>query len=126
MKHTDPFISNNPAPYHFSNLTDQEYFNLHGTLTPERIQALIEQSALVDACTEAESALNDAINAYPGEDCLADVLKYVRSLAPYLNKAGQDALKGVICDIEVEQSALCNQGERGQEVINNFIASVDL
>ena len=112
-------------PYHFAAQTDQEYFNLHGTLTSERIQALIDQSALVEACSEADTALQDALGAYPGEDCLQDVIDDLKQLAKNLRGENKNEVNSILLGVEERQNQLHNQSEYGAEVINNFIRSLE-
>lgn len=112
-------------PYHFANLTDQEYFNLRGTLTSERIQELIDQSALVEAASEAKSALQDALGVYPCEDCLQSVIDDLKQLAKNLRGENKNEVNSILLGVEERQNQLHNQSEYGAEVINNFIRSLE-
>jgi hypothetical protein len=79
-----------------SNLSNREAFSIHGQLTEDRMEELLDDSERLEAVSSIDSFLDDISNNLPAEDFLKDEVKILESLAPHMSVEKMEAFLNVI------------------------------
>lgn len=97
------------------SLTNREYLSLHGTLSLDRIEALVEMEAVISGQEGALNYIDEAKGSFPGEDFLNDIISNLRTLVKHLRGANKEELNGIIEKVEGLQTSTTHESEYGLE-----------
>lgn len=79
-----------------SNLSNNEYYRLYGTLSPDRIEALLDKSDQLESLDGIEAHIQEACCQFPAEDFLVPVQDRLRDLAKKLRGDNRQEVLGII------------------------------
>lgn len=95
------------------NLTNAEFYRLHGWLPAHRIEGLIDLEARVEAGLRASAHVEEARTQYPEEGHLKAVADWAQSnVKPAITR---DKLVALLADVE---ASLLRAGEYGREELD--------
>jgi hypothetical protein len=106
-----------------TNLTNEEYYRLNGTLSAERIESLLNITANVDDSSPA-AYIEEAMGTFPKEDFLESVIKKVRAVAKRVRGDNKDDLDQILLDLEDLQSSVNNNSDYGRSELDNALVDV--
>ena len=113
-----------------TNHMNAEVYRITGTLSADRIEALIDLEGNVDSaiCSEAnlsEANLSEARAGFPDEDFLATVVRSIRQLATKLRGENKSHAKGLADELEDIQSTCARAAEYGREELAKAVKLLD-
>lgn len=102
-------------------LSAEEQYRLHGNLTPEHIEELLDAGALVEDMGDVTPRLEEAKAQYPEEDFLEPILSKLRDLVKTTRGANRDDLQTLIVEVEALQLSTHQSSEVGLDELNKAI-----
>lgn len=79
-----------------SNLSNREHFRLYGTLTPERIETLLDLDEKLQAFDGLEAHVQEARRQFPAEDFLVPVQDRLHELAKRLRGDNRQEILSIV------------------------------
>jgi hypothetical protein len=107
-----------------TNLTNKEYYRLNGTLSEERIEALLEIDVNVDGSSPA-AYIDEAMGTFPNEDFLEHIIKKVREVAKRVRGDNKDDLDQILLDLEDLQDKVNNDSDYGRSELENALGDIN-
>ena len=98
-----------------TNLTNQEYYRLNGTLSAERIEDLLRFDCAIDSSSDPSAYIDEAEGCFPKEDFLEHIIKKVRAVSKRVRGENKDDLDQILIDLEDLQSSVNNDSEYGRD-----------
>lgn len=80
----------------FHNLTNQEYFRLHGTLPSDRIEELLHDPNAEIDLAGAVAKIEEGMGQFPEEDFGHDIIGRLQALAKCVRGANREELLSII------------------------------
>jgi hypothetical protein len=118
--------SNSNVPF-ASNLTHEEYYNLHGNLPVDRIESLIVDSGAVEAFQEDIGTIRDTaseiIAQLPAEDFLEGILTHVRNIVKCKGVANQ---REMLSDLLENIQEIQDQQNQSSEYARDEFKKIDI
>lgn len=102
-----------------SNLTAKEYFKLHGTLTPERIEALLDNEESLEAITGVDAYIQEAMGQFPPEDFLHDIKTRLFELTKRIRGANKSDLSAIIESMDDALQCQFNSSDYGRSELRS-------
>lgn len=124
-QHVAP-VATAPAVREFSGMTDREALRYTGTLSPERIERLIEQSEAVTYVLDTSEAFESACDVFPDEDFMEPVIDHLRDLIEELPETHQPQFVAVLRELETLNRETLQSAENGMEAHAKFSAALDM
>lgn len=106
----------------YSNYSNEELFNLTGTLPSERIEQIINDGKLSEVIEDCKIKANEASSGFVQEDFLFSQLQQLQNISKNIRGENRKELLSVITQIEDEILKQVRQGEYGKSELD-FILS---
>lgn len=105
---------------YISNMTASEEYRMTGTVTGERLEALLDRE-LVD--TEGAMVhIDEAKSCFMDEDFLSPSLKKLGEFAKQLRGSNREALLAIVEELEESVSSEFHNGDYGRDELEKAIA----
>lgn len=109
----------------FSSLTDQEFFRLHGTLPPERIEPLLHDPHAQIDLAGAVGKIEEGMGQFPEEDFGHDIISRLQALAKFVRGSNREELLSIISAAEDLFQCQFNSSDYGRSELIDAIKCID-
>jgi hypothetical protein len=103
----------------FASLTNEEYYALTGTLTPARIEDLLNSGQLAELQNGVGTWLDEAEASYPAPDFLEGVAGNLMDIIRVTKGARKGELQVLLEQIQDVVLSVSNDAEFGREKLQN-------
>lgn len=108
-----------------SNMTNKEYYALHGTLSAERIEAILDAEFFIPRAESAVSEIEEALNPFSSEDFLVGILDRVLEIKNSTrSKTTKEELTSLYACIEDLQQVVFYEMEYQKEKLNSAMSAL--
>lgn len=107
-----------------SSMTPEEEYRLTGTLRPEMIEVLLDDSASLEGTTGVSAHLQEAMCQYPAEDFLADAITRLQKLAKRIRGDNREALLGIIESLDDVAQCTFNAVDYGRDELSKALKAI--
>lgn len=109
-----------------SNMTHEEFYRVNGTLTPERIDAILSERDTLEAFDVREFApcAQEARGCFIAEDFAQEHLYDLRDIAKRLRGDNRNSLLMLIERLESTIQEACQSAEYGASELDKIISTV--
>jgi len=110
-----------------SNMTPREAYRLHGALSPEHIEALLDLSDVADKFEGiSPSLLGDAAGCYPAEDCMHGIIASIQGMLRIATAKNQlrPALLELLDEVESFEMETYRTSEYGRDELRKAEATL--
>jgi hypothetical protein len=105
-------------------MTDDEFYRLNGTLSPERIERLLDLTIHIDG-SNPSNYIEEATATFPKEDFLEAVLKKLNRIAKNVRGDNRTDINDVIETLEQLATDTYNTSEYGRSELDNALAVIN-
>lgn len=108
---------------HSSNMTHEEFYRVNGTLTPERIDSLLDEKGTLEAFDVREyvPCAQEAKGCFIGEDFMQEHLDDLKDIAKRLRGDNRNSLLMLIDRMESTIQEACQSAEYGASELDKII-----
>lgn len=107
-----------------ANLTAEEEFRLTGTLSPAKIEELLDTSAEVGYIKGIDAHIEEAMGQFPAEDFLSDTISRLHEFARRLRGQNRSDLLGIIESIDDLAQLTFNAADYGRDELKKALAAI--
>jgi len=111
-----------------TSLTDKEFFRMHGTLTSERIERLIElkdRDGWKQFSQRIGSMVQEAMGQYPAEDFLSEILTCLHNLAKRLRGDNKEAIQALAEKVDDIAQTTFNAADYGRSELQKVLDAIE-
>lgn len=108
-----------------SNMTNSEYYALNGTLSVERIEAILDAEEFSPRIEEAISDINEAMNPFNSEDFLCSTLDRILKIKKMTRSSAiADELSALYGSLEDLQQVTFYAMQHQKEKLNEALSAL--
>jgi hypothetical protein len=104
-----------------SNLTAKEALRLHGQLSEQHLESLLESEEKLNAIDDIDGNLLDARGSYPDEDFLAEIIDRMQTFAKNLRGANKDTCLSIIEALDDIQTTTMHASDYGRSELSSAL-----
>ncbi|MGF6599818.1 hypothetical protein P3T23_004552 [Paraburkholderia sp. GAS448] len=108
-----------------SGMSNAEFYRLNGTMSEERIVALLDGEAAAPDLGSVVCDLGEAKAGFPAEDCASALLEGMQKLAKRMRGDNRAALLELVGELEQLQTSLANDADYGRDKLDAAIRAID-
>lgn len=103
-----------------SNMSAEECFRIHGFITPEQTQDLLQVAGVVDRIKGAEAHINEAIGSYPDEGFMKPIEEVLIELKNSTRGENRKKIERLLAFIDDFEMQIFYQSEHGQDELKKL------
>ncbi|MGE8165211.1 hypothetical protein ACQKRQ_34310 [Paraburkholderia sp. NPDC080076] len=108
-----------------SGLSNAEFYRLNGTMSIDRIEALLDREAAAPDLGGVACDVDEAKAGFPDEDCAAALIERMQKLAKRMRGDTRRELLELVAELETLQTSLANSAEYGCEKLKSAIQALE-
>jgi hypothetical protein len=106
------------------NLSNAEFFRMHETLTPARIEALLDGEMEIVGIKGVGPHIQEGMGQFPAEDFLAGAIERLNNLAKRLRGDNKAELLGCIEALDDIAQTTFNASDYGRDELRKALAAI--
>ncbi|MFW6855320.1 hypothetical protein ACODYM_28935 [Burkholderia gladioli] len=103
------------------HLSNAEFFRMHGTLPPARIEALLDVGDRLAEVKSVDAYIREGMAQLPAEDFLADVMSRLQDIAKRLRGANKEQLLGCVESLDDVAQTTFNAADYGRSELDKAL-----
>lgn len=108
-----------------NHLTLEEEYRITGTLTPKRIEGLLDVNMKMESIVGLEGSIDDARVSFPSEDFMNPAIRKIQAMIKNSRGHNREQLLELLQIIEDISTEVVNSADYGRNELGSVIASIE-